>query len=107
MGIWLSNFGQQRKQFEAGEVPGKPSKVKAEFVAKMFSVYQARQKYAKRDRQDPIRPFNHQMHVARRLSDLVTHFGCGELLYPGFDCWNVHVVLIEEEENLVLTSGSY
>ncbi|KAH8659750.1 hypothetical protein BGZ61DRAFT_523455 [Ilyonectria robusta] len=66
--------------------PGKPSKVQAEFVAKMFPVYQARQKYAKRDRQDPIRSFiTRCMHVARRLSDLVTHFGCGALLYLGFD----------------------
>ncbi|KAM5357254.1 hypothetical protein ACJZ2D_016451 [Fusarium nematophilum] len=72
-------------RLEAGEVPRKPSKVKAEFIAKMFPKDQKRQKYAQRGCQDPIRSFNHQMYVARRLSDLVTHFGCGVLLYPGFE----------------------
>ena len=75
----------KRKQREAGEVPGKPSTVKAEFITKMFPKGQKRQKHAKKDSKDLVSAFNHQMHVARRLSDLVSHFGCGVLLYPGFD----------------------
>jgi cyclophilin family peptidyl-prolyl cis-trans isomerase len=75
----------KQKQIQAGDVTGKPSKVRAEFIANMFPADQKREKYAKRNRRDPVRSFNHQMYVARRLSDLVTHFGCGVLLYPGFD----------------------
>ncbi|KAF2458179.1 hypothetical protein BDY21DRAFT_378629 [Lineolata rhizophorae] len=51
----------KQKRLEAGEVPGKHSKVKAEFIAKMFPKDQKRQKHTQRDCQDPIRSFNCQI----------------------------------------------
>ncbi|GKU12684.1 unnamed protein product [Fusarium langsethiae] len=69
----------KREQLQAGKTSGKHSKVKADFIAKMFPKTQKRRKYTQHNCQDP------QMYVARRLSDLVTRFGRGVLLYPGFD----------------------
>ncbi|GKU06306.1 unnamed protein product [Fusarium langsethiae] len=77
--LWRAYIQYEQIEENANAVKVLSRVVKADVIAKMFPKTQKRRKYTQHNCQDP------QMYVARRLSDLVTRFGRGVLLYPGFD----------------------